>query len=191
MTVFNNIEWVIFALNVGYVLLAGASIIYCWPVGIVAATLQGWIMIECQLNAEAGLMLFYVIAGFVGWYLWKRKKKNHQKIKILRTQQHVLFNLIAITFAAGIYFFLTEVAGGNDPILDSSTTAYAILTTWLVAQRVLSNWIYWFIINSATAVLYHMNELSVLRNQMIVFAGLSIVGWLSWKRKYMLEKQNS
>jgi hypothetical protein len=53
MTDFSDIEWIIFALNVGYVLLAGASLIYCWPVGIVAAALQGWIMIERQLNAEA------------------------------------------------------------------------------------------------------------------------------------------
>jgi nicotinamide mononucleotide transporter len=125
----------------------------------------------------------YVVAGFFGWYMWNRKGKSEAKITVMHPKNHIVFNLVAIAFAACIYLFLSLVAGGNDPLLDSATTAYAILTTWLVARRVLSNWIYWFIINSATAVLYHINDLHVLRSQMIVFAGLSIVGWLSWKRK--------
>ena len=45
------------------------------------------------------------------------------------------------------------------PYLDSFTTVAAVVTTFMVARKVLENWAYWFVIDGLSVYLYISREL--------------------------------
>ena len=70
------------------------------------------------------------------------------------------------------------------PYLDSFTTWGAVVTTYMVAQKVLENWAYWLVIDTIAIYLYVDRELYLLALQMVIYIVMITMGWLMWTREY-------
>ena len=53
--------------------------------------------------------------------------------------------IILLSFSSG--YFLSH-SDAVRPYLDSFTTWASVITTYMVTQKILSNWLYWIVINS-------------------------------------------
>ena len=76
---------------------------------------------------------------------------------------------------------LSEYSEAALPYIDSFTTWGAIVATFMVARKVLENWLYWFVIDSVSIYLYVNRELYLTA---LLFAGylvLIVIGYLSWR----------
>jgi nicotinamide mononucleotide transporter len=70
------------------------------------------------------------------------------------------------------------------PFVDSFTTVAAIVTTFMVARKVLENWIYWFVIDGISVFVYVARGLELTAALFVVYLVLIVVGfrrwWLDW-----------
>ena len=67
-----------------------------------------------------------------------------------------------------------------------SVRFFSFIANYMEAQKVLSTWIFWMILNAFSVWLYYVRGLELYSGLMIVYFILSIVGYLQWRRVYKL-----
>jgi len=180
------LELVAVASGLVYILLAAKNDIRCWYFGIFSTALWTWVTVSVySLYADGLLNFFYVIMGFVGWYQWKKGGKGGTELPV---SQLTLFNLIlilvagtAISLAGGYY--LSNYTEAMATYLDSTTTVFSIIATFLLIQRKIENWPLWIATNSACIYLYLSRDAYGFAGLFVVYTVLAVYGWRSWLRE--------
>ena len=91
----------------------------------------------------------------------------------------------AVVIAASVSgYLLSAHTDAALPYLDSFTTWGSILTTWMVARKVLENWLYWLVIDSVSIYLYLDRELYLTALLFVAYLVIVIFGYLRWLRHY-------
>ena len=169
-------------LAVLYLLLAVRQHILCWLCWIISSWLYLYVMYEAGLYMELMLQIFYIIMGFYGWSQWK-KSSDQASFQVNRWSP--LNHLIAIavvlmlTFASGQVLELYTKAAM--PFIDALTTWGAVVTTYMVAKKLLENWIYWFVIDSISIYLFVSRELYFTAFLFLVYLFIIVIGYRSWR----------
>ncbi len=70
------------------------------------------------------------------------------------------------------------------PYIDSLTTWSAIWATFLVARKVLENWWYWLVIDSASVLIYWSRELQLTAALFALYVLMIPFGLYSWTRSF-------
>ena len=66
------------------------------------------------------------------------------------------------------------------PFLDSFTTIAAVVATYMVANKILENWVYWFVIDSISIYLDQARELHVTSLLFVLYLVLIFIGFRRW-----------
>jgi nicotinamide mononucleotide transporter len=180
------LEYTAVAFNIAYVILAARKNIWCWPMGIVGSLLSIWLFIEGKIYAESVLFIYYVLMGFYGWYEWKKKQSPSEDLPIttFSWKQHSIILLGGYAGTFGLFYILKTFTDAENPLLDSFTTIFSFITTWMVARRVLENWIYWIAINGLTIYLYLSRGFDVYATLSAVYTIMSVYGYYIWMQDY-------
>jgi len=114
-----------------------------------------------------------------------------KKIQTWSFSRHVLviFSIILISLVTG--YGLEKNTSAALPYLDSFTTWGAVITTYMVAQKVLENWWYWLVIDTVAIYLYIDRELYLVALQMVVYIVMIFFGWFIWKKEYRQQNDSS
>jgi nicotinamide mononucleotide transporter len=94
---------------------------------------------------------------------------------------------VVATFVSGTLLSGTEQRLGY---LDSFTTWGAVVATFMVTRKVLENWLYWIVIDSASLYLYFDRELYFTMILFLVYLVIIFFGFRNWLREYRLEAQD-
>ena len=105
------------------------------------------------------------------------------------TRQHVLVLAfgVGLSLVAGFAF---DRLGSSLPYLDAGTTVFAFITTWLVTQKVLENWLYWIVINAASFYMYMLNGYYVFSLLMLIYIAISISGFVAWRTQFQQQARH-
>lgn len=181
---FGWVQWLAFIFNVLYVILAARENIWCWFFGLIGVSFLFVIYLEARLFSDALLQVFYMVMSVYGWVTWSRKNKNSYSIIRATTSQHLYFVIsgLAGTLLLGYLFSRFQAAL---PYVDAFTSAFAVVTTFMVARKMIDNWIYWIIIDSVCIIVYINRDLFLIAFLFFIYTILAINGWLQWKRKLM------
>jgi len=185
-----EITGVIFA--IGYLLLAVRQIIWCWLAWILSSLLYLYVMFDAGLYMEAALQIFYVAMGLYGWMQWSK----------VGTEEHLVVRRWGLgnhLFAVSIILILTLLSGevlsnyttAAMPFMDALTTWGAIVTTYMVAKKLIENWIYWFVIDSISIYLFISRELYFTAVLFFVYLFIIIYGYRSWKQMELAQGESS
>jgi len=74
------------------------------------------------------------------------------------------------------------------PFIDAATTVSALLATWLVAQKILENWLYWIVIDVASVWLYLSRDLSLTAALFAGYVVLAAFGYRTWRRQWLQQQ---
>jgi len=181
-----NLETLAVALGVAYLVLAMRENSLCWYCAFFSTALYVWIFGDVSLYMESALNVYYMGMAIYGWFQWQRGGINHEGLDIIRwtAKQHVLA-VFAIALAALVSGYLLSI--GTDaklPYMDSLTTWGSILTTVMVARKVLENWLYWIVINSISIYLYLDRGLEQTAAMFMLYLVLATMGYYAWRKKY-------
>jgi len=145
---------VLFAVT--YLLLAVKQDVKCWFAAIISSTLYFFIMYKAGLYMEAWLQIFYIVMAFYGIQQWTVTNNNQSKFIVRSWRWNTHFWVIAIIIILAIItgLLLEKFTNAALPFLDGLTTWGAIITTYMVAKRLLENWIYWFVIDMISIYLF-------------------------------------
>ncbi len=177
------LEVIAVILGMIYVILASRNNIYCWIFGILGSLLSIYLFIEhAQLYAEAFLYSYYVIAGIYGWIVWQKTPDTSTVFQhSLKTHLWIIAGGIAISI--GFYFLVSTIfTGAARPLIDSFTTVFSFIATYLTAKKWIGNWIYWIINDVVTTYLYASRELYVYAALMAAYSIIAIYGFAAWKK---------
>lgn len=185
--VFDNIalllEIVAVIFGVLYTLLMAQNKISCWIFGILGSLLSVYLFVEyAKLYAEAVLYVFYVFAGIYGWVMWK-KQKEVEEVYQQKLATHIKIIVIGTILSLLLYFGLTYFFKESEkPLIDSFTTIFSFIATYLMAKKWIENWYYWAIIDGVSIYLYYTRGLDIYALLMLVYTGLVVYGYWKWKK---------
>ena len=175
---------VVFA--VAYLVLAVKENSLCWYAAGISTLIFLFIFWDVKLYMESGLQIYYLAMAFYGWYQWRDAQTETVSLRVSkwRAKQHVVaLALIAIlTFVSGS--LLNSGTDANWPYLDSFTTWASVVTTFMVARKILENWLYWLVIDSVSIYLYLDRELYFTSLLFAIYIVIIFFGWFAWNRSY-------
>ncbi|HEY5568926.1 MAG TPA: nicotinamide riboside transporter PnuC [Gammaproteobacteria bacterium] len=171
---------VVFA--IAYLVLAIRQSSLCWPAALISVVLSLVLFYDARLYMETALQVFYIVMAVYGWYQWRRGGTRHTGVKITTwsARRHLISigAILVLTFAFGVA--LKAYTDGAMPFLDSFTTIGAIVTTYMVAKKILENWIYWLVVDSASAYLYGARGLYLYALLYVFYLVLVVIGYRRW-----------
>jgi nicotinamide mononucleotide transporter len=130
---------------------------------------------------EASLQIFYIFMGVYGWSQWKSKQPEFVVNNWSSLSHFKAISLILLlTLSSG--YLLDKHTEAALPFLDALTTWGAIIATYMVAKKLIENWIYWFVIDSISIFLFISRDLHLTA---LLFAGYLVIiffGYRSWSK---------
>lgn len=177
-----------------YIVLVTKENIWCWFWGGLNALLSIYLFIEIQLYAESILYAYYFLAAIYGWYAWKFAKRVSDTNAIVEWswQRHLALILIGFAAAYLLYLLLSNYTDAQMPLVDAHTTIFSFLATYLVTRKVLSNWLYWIVIDAISVWLYISRGIELYALLMLVYTVIAVLGYFNWKKRkesFTLNKQ--
>jgi len=175
---------VVFA--IAYLLLAVREHIACWYAAFVSTAIFLFIFFDVKLYMESGLQIYYLAMAGYGWQQWRKGGNEGATLAIStwNVQQHVIALALIAVGTASSTFLLHTYTDAELPLLDSLTTWGAIVTTLMVARKILENWIYWLVIDAISIYLYLDRELYFTALLFAVYSVIIFFGWATWLRRY-------
>lgn len=184
------LEWAAVAFGVLYLVLAIRQNIWCWPAALAGVLLSLVLFYDAKLYAEALLQIYYAAMAVYGWYQWQYGGRGQGRatdelpVGVWSLRMHAL--AIGGTLAASAAFggYLATRTDAAFPYLDAFTTVAAVVTTYMVAKKLLENWVYWFVIDALNVYLYAARELHLYAALFIVYLVLVVIGFRRWHRDW-------
>jgi len=180
--------WEILAVSfaIAYLLLAIKESVWCWPAALISTLIYTFLFFDVNLYMESGLQIFYIGMAIYGWILWRHHSdtKDDLHISSWPLSRHLIaLSLIGFLVLVSGYL-LQNNTDAAFPWLDSFTTWSAVVTTWMVAKKILENWIYWIVIDSASIYLYIQKDLYLTAFLFVAYVVLCFVGYRTWQKNY-------
>lgn len=161
--------------------------ILLWPLGIASALLYMVVFFQSKFYADMGLNAYYVVISIYGWILWSRAKENQgSDLPVSRLNKKTALILLGITAAAFglIGVILERYTDSPLPYWDAFTTALSFTATWMLARKILENWMLWIVVDAVSMGLYLYRGLYPTLFLFAVYTTMAVIGYVKWRRSY-------
>lgn len=178
------LEIVAVVLAIAYLLLAIRQNIWCWACAGFSTAIYVWLFFEARLYMESLLNAFYFLMAIYGWYVWYsgRSDGHERPVVVWPVVTHGVAVLAIVFLSAGTGYYLSANTDAVFPYIDSLTTWSAIWATFLVARKVLENWWYWLVIDTASVYIYWLRDLELTALLFVLYVVMIPFGIVSWTR---------
>lgn len=186
-----NLEFAAALLSLAYLVLAMRENSLCWYCAFFGTAIYIWIFGGVKLYMDSLLNVYYLVMAVYGWYQWQRGGKNHHGLAISSWRmRHHLFALLGVLLLSVISGYLLRAnTDAQWPYLDSFTTWGSVLTTYMVARKILENWLYWIIVDGVSIYLYLDRALYFTAALFAIYLVLVVIGYFTWRKHYFGQYQ--
>lgn len=173
------------ALGLAYLLLAVKRNLLCWLCAFASTAIYFVVFVRAGLRMQVALQVFYLIMAVYGFIDWKKGRTEEAGVLVRtwRVREHALAALGVVVATIINGWLLSRNPAAVMPYLDSFVTWGSVLTTWMVARRVLENWLYWVIVDGAAVYLYFSQGLLATTVLFVIYIGIVIHGFFVWQRE--------
>ncbi|MBD3790623.1 MAG: nicotinamide mononucleotide transporter [Campylobacterales bacterium] len=180
-------KWEIIAVILGilYIILAAKESVWCWVSGFFSTLIYTILFWEGELLSSALLNFYYMGMSVYGFILWKRGKGSddkHLAISSWPLSKHLFSIVTGMLFSLVVGYLLATYTSARLPYLDATVMVFSILATWMLAQKILQNWLYWVLIDIAAITLYWSTGYYVTIILFMIYVILSLYGYFSWRK---------
>ncbi|RXJ94161.1 nicotinamide mononucleotide transporter [Malaciobacter molluscorum] len=176
-------------LSILYLILAIKQSLWCWPAAFISTSIYIILFFDADLLMDSFLNFYYLIMAIYGWYSWKFtnniNKKNELKVSSLSITKNIkdTFTLIIISLTLG--FFMKNYTTADYAYIDTFTTIFSIYSTYLLAKKVIENWIYWIIIDCISIYIYINKQFYLTAILFLIYTILAFIAYVQWKKEYI------
>ena len=174
--------------SVLYLVLAIRESLWCWPAAFLSSVLTIVVMFGAKLYSEAALNVFYAAMAVYGWYQWRYGGRStgapQLPIAVWPLRTHMLAIGGSVALAAVLGWLMSRHTAAAFPYADAFVTVSSVVTTYMVARKILENWIYWLVIDSLSMYLYSQRELYLYVGLFALYLVLVVVGLVRWHRDW-------
>ncbi|MEH8021538.1 MULTISPECIES: nicotinamide riboside transporter PnuC [Rheinheimera] len=184
----HSIELIATLLALAYVILALKQSLWCWPAALLSTVLFTHVMWQSALLSDAILQLYYAGMALYGWWRWQQLRQaapdTRGPVYEWHWQRHL--GLIVITAIAGwvLGVVMHNYTQADFAYIDAQTTAFSVMATLLVARKLVSNWLYWVVIDAVSIYIYAQKHLYFLTGLFMLYTVIAIAGYFIWRSHY-------
>ena len=179
-------EMLAVGLAVAYLVLAVRQNRWCWVAAFVSTAIFTALFWGVELLMQSALNVYYMGMAVYGWWQWGRGGRGDGELAVTRWrwQAHagILALVVLATLISGHLLRLHTQAAW--PYLDSFITWGAVVTTFMVARKVLENWAWWMLINALAVFLFIERSMLLTAGLHLSYLVISVFGWISWYRDF-------
>jgi nicotinamide mononucleotide transporter len=177
-------EWAAVALALAYLVLAVRQNAWCWACAIASSAIYLVLFAEGGLVMQAARQVFYIAMGVYGWWAWRGpagEAGTGLAVSRWTARRHgvAIVALLALTAVNG--WLVGGTQGGAVPYVDAFVAWVSVLATWLVARKVLENWLYWIVVDSVAAVFYWTQGFHATTFLFVLYVVIAVRGWFAWR----------
>ncbi len=190
-----TLDWLdIFTTILGliYIWLEYRASIWLWVVGIVMPALDIVLYWQHGLYGDAGMAVYYTLAAFYGFSIWKFKKtkKLHLPLPIIHMPKKKYLPVTIFFFMAwGVtYYILVTWTNSTVPVLDSFTNALSFVGLWALARKYLEQWLFWIVVDTVCTMLYIQKGIPFKAGLYGLYIIIAVAGYYKWKKMVKITK---
>jgi nicotinamide mononucleotide transporter len=176
-----------------YVVLAAKENIWCWPAALISTVIYTVIFYDVYLWMESLLQVYYIAMAIYGWYCWSYINQRTQKTLHIQSWSmsfHLKAILLLSVTSLSVGWLMATYTPTHFPYIDAATTVFSVFTTYLVAQKVLENWLYWIVINAVSVYLYLEKDLEPTAALLVLYFFMALYGYFQWLAKFKQRKRH-
>ncbi|TAK73368.1 MAG: nicotinamide riboside transporter PnuC [Gammaproteobacteria bacterium] len=178
------------------VYLVARNNILTWPIGSIGAVLFGLLFYQIQLYSEVIEQIYFLAAGFYGWWIWWSLKRNNQEqnsssIKFLSAKAniHCIMVVIVGTLLMGylmshinVWLPARSLRPASVPYLDAFVTMMSFAAVMLMTYKKVESWYWWIAIDVVVIGLYFSEGILLMASLYALFLFISIKGAYNWQK---------
>lgn len=178
--------------SVLYLVLAIRQNLWCWPAAFLASVITIAVMFGARLYSEAALNIFYAAMAVYGWYQWRygggSGRDSALSIGVWPLRLHVFAIGGSVAASVAIGWLMSNNTDAAFPYLDAFVLVSSLVTTYMVARKILENWIYWLVIDSLSLYLYWERGLVMYAWLFALYLVLVVIGFARWQRDWRAQR---
>jgi len=184
------LEWTAVVLNVGFTLCIAYEKRIGWALGFAAGVIGVGLYALAQTWAMASLNVYYVVMAVYGWWSWGKGDTENG----IRTQSywvHAVLVPVGVLVSYAMSILLVQYLNGRFPQLDAFVTVFSFIATWMMARKLIANWVYFIVTDSVAIYLnWRIGYMGyTLLNAMYLV--LSVVGLIKWSKLLVKQRVGS
>jgi nicotinamide mononucleotide transporter len=186
-----SLELLAMLLALAYLLLAMRHSLWCWPAALCSTVIYTYVMWQHALLSDALLQVYYAAMALYGWWHWRLLQQTKQQSKsgvkpVLEWGWQAHFRLITVATVAGLLlgYLMANYTHADYPWVDAMTTSFSVMTTYLVVRKLLSNWLYWLVIDLVCVYVYLQKGLYFTTALFVLYSFLAVIGYVAWRSHY-------
>ena len=181
----NWIEIVGAVLSLLYLFMSIKQNISLWLFGFLASAFYVVVFFETKFYADMSLQFYYLIISVYGYLNWKYG--THQQGKELPISNISKSTMLQLLLASVIIYFiyyiiLSKYTDSTIPIADSIVGMLSVIGTWMLARKIIENWLVWIIADALACGLFFYKELYPTAILFIIYTLMAVVGYWQWKK---------
>lgn len=168
-----------------YSIFASYEKVWCWPFALISSALIAYINIRLHYSWQTILQVFYFGMALYGWYVWVYGDKKIEPLHITSypPKKLGLIILAGIPFTVAFALIGQSFFHVDQPWLDGGLTAYSVIATWMMARKIIQNWLFWIIIDPLSILLYAPRERYLISLLFIIYTIIAIFGYFKWRQQ--------
>ena len=171
-----------------YLVLAIRESLWCWPAAFISSVLMLVVVFGARLYSEVALNVYYAAMAVYGWYQWhyggRTRGAAELPISIWPLKMHALAVGGSLALSAAVGWLMSRYTQAAFPYLDGFLAVSSVVTTYLVARKILENWLYWLVIDSLWLYVYWQRALYLLVALTALYLVLVVIGLARWHRDW-------
>lgn len=179
------LEFMGFLFGVLCVLFLIKQHVLTWPFGIAYVIISLVVFMQAKLYADFVLHIFFLFMNIYGWYYWVFGKRQNESTVPVTTITLNTWIVLLIISASGIAlwgFLLNTYTDASLAYWDSTTSVLSFSAMWLTARKKIENWILWLGVDILATGIYFYKGLYFYCLLYLIYIGMAVAGYLSWKR---------
>lgn len=179
-------EVVAVVFGIAYVLLAAKESLWAWFFAFFGTLIYTILFWDGALLSSALLNFYYMIMAIYGFILWRGGKESSENLAITSWSfsKNITVIILGIIVSVVVGYLSATYTPAKFAYLDAFVMIFSVIATWMLANKVLENWIFWIVIDAAAVVLYWKSGYHATIVLFMFYIVLAMYGLFSWRKAF-------
>lgn len=176
-------------LSICYLFNSVRGKVWLWLFGLTSALCYLVIFYQSQFYALGMLQLYYIAMSIYGLFFWIKDRDEDRadfvKISRITSKQTALSIGIALVCFGLLFFVIKKYTSSPVPLGDSFTASLCIVGTWLLARKILENWLFFIVSDVICIGLFVYQGMFLTTLLFVAYTTMGVVGYRRWHLEFL------
>ena len=163
--------------------------VIAWPFGLVSVILAVFVFQNAGLYSDVVLHIVYIGLNLYGWYYWSNKDTDDVDALVpvgKLSLNAMLYWALFIVLGSWIWgTYMDHIFGASFPYLDAFIMVGSLSAQYLLAKKIIHNWLLWIIVDVVAVGVYLAKGLYPFVFLFFVYLLLCVFGYVSWRKQIL------